>query len=91
MAENGYAFAVFRKGDHFGETDVFCGTRRNGTAQAFDTCMLYKLKKSDLEQVLLAFPKTRKKMLNEAVDRHSKLINERFKALKKTPLYGRNK
>lgn len=90
LAENGFAFALFRKGDHFGETDVFCGTRRNGTAQAQDNCMLYKLNKSDLEQVLLSFPATRKTMLNEAVDKHSKLINDRFRALKKSPLYGRN-
>lgn len=91
FAENGYAFAVFRKGDHFGETDVFCGTRRNGTATAQDICLLYKMNRSDLEHVLLSFPKIRKTLLNEAVDRHSKFIGERFKALKKTPLYGRNK
>jgi len=31
-AENDFYFAVYRSGDTFGDADVFCGTRRNGTA-----------------------------------------------------------
>lgn len=31
-AENGFPFAAFKSGSHFGDVDMFCGIRRNGTA-----------------------------------------------------------
>ena len=32
FAENDYYFAIFRAGETFGDTDVYCETKRNGTA-----------------------------------------------------------
>lgn len=48
-AENGYAFATFRKGENFGESEVLTGIRRNGSARPIDIMNLYTLNKVDLE------------------------------------------
>jgi signal-transduction protein with cAMP-binding, CBS, and nucleotidyltransferase domain len=42
-AENGYPFIQFKNGQHFGDVDLFCGIRRNGTAQTTEECLLYKI------------------------------------------------
>jgi len=51
-AENGFAFATFRKGMNFGESEILTGMRRNGTARTQDVLSLYTLSKPDLEQSL---------------------------------------
>jgi len=48
FAENQYPFKVYRPGDVFGESEVFCNLRRNGTAIVIGTnqCELYQIRKS---------------------------------------------
>ena len=51
-AENGFAFATFRKGMNFGDSEILIGMRRNGTARTHDSLHLYTLSKVDIEQSL---------------------------------------
>ena len=62
FAENGYAYATFRKGENFGESEILTGMRRNGTARTKDILMLYTLTKVDLEQSLQGYPDLRRKL-----------------------------
>ena len=52
----GYPFASFKEGQTVGETDVFSGMKRNGTAICFTDCKLYKVFKSHVYSVLQDFP-----------------------------------
>ena len=36
--ESGYSFYTFRKGDHFGIAEIYCGNKNNGTAVTQDHC-----------------------------------------------------
>jgi CRP-like cAMP-binding protein len=59
-AENDHPFAVFRIQGAFGDSDIFCNTRRNGTAKAMSNCILYVVNKSELEDLLHDYPTTRR-------------------------------
>ena len=37
-AENDFPFAVYRISTTFGDIDIFCNQRRNGTAKAMEYC-----------------------------------------------------
>lgn len=87
-AENGYSFATFRKGENFGETDVLTGMRRNGTARTADILQMYTLSKADLEQSLFDYPETRRKLLQEAIEKQRELAKARYQILAKNPMYG---
>ena len=62
-AENDYPFAQYKNGAHFGEADMFCGTTRNGTAQTSEDSQLYKISKSNMDEVLTDFPSIRRKLV----------------------------
>jgi len=42
-ADNSFSFATYTKSMQFGDVDMFCNIRRNGTATATDECLLYKI------------------------------------------------
>lgn len=67
-AENGFAIASYKNGQHFGDIEMFCGTRRNGTATAAEDCQLYKIQKNQLEDVLTDFPTIKKKLISKAIE-----------------------
>ena len=46
---NGYAFAQYTNGEHFGDSELFAGIDRIGSAQAATDLQLYKLVKTDVE------------------------------------------
>jgi len=69
-AENNYPFETYQRGDHFGDAELFCGTRRNGTAQAADDCHLYKIHKNQLEDVLTDFPKIKQRLVEQAITKN---------------------
>ena len=48
FAENDFPFQVYRQGDSFGDVDIFCNQRRNGTAKAMDISAFYKIKRVDI-------------------------------------------
>ena len=73
---------------HFGDVDMLLGVRRNGTAQATDDCMLYKIQKNQLSEILEDFPSIKKKLFNKAIIDNKNLIRDRLEVLKKNPMYG---
>lgn len=87
-AENGFPFAAYKSGSHFGDVDMFCSIRRNGTAQATEDCQLYKIQKSQIEDVLSDFPVIKKKLTAKALSDNQHLIQSRLEVLKKNPIYG---
>lgn len=66
-ADNGYPFSQYKSGMHFGDADLLCGTRRNGTAKASEDCLLYKIEKGKLEDILGDFPSMRIKLVTKAI------------------------
>lgn len=66
-AENGYPFAIYRKGETFGDIDVFCGTRRNGTAITTEDCLFYKVHKNNIDDILMDHPKIRREITSRAL------------------------
>ena len=87
-AENGYPFIQFKNGQHFGDVDLFCGIRRNGTAQTTEECLLYKIQKNQLEDALHDFPALKKKLIAKALADNTTLTQLRLDVLKKNPIYG---
>jgi CRP-like cAMP-binding protein len=66
-AENGYPFVQYKQGDQFGECDLLCNTRRLGSAQASENCLLYKIEKTKFEYVLSDYPKLRRDLIARAI------------------------
>lgn len=66
-ADNGFPFSQYMAGMHFGDADMLCETRRNGTASASENCLLYKVQKNQLDDILSDFPKLKKKLINKAI------------------------
>lgn len=50
-AKNGFPFAQYKEGQHFGDSDVIFKETRDGKAVAQTDCMLYSLHKDYIEQL----------------------------------------
>ena len=66
-AENDFPFAVFRVGHHFGDVDIFCSQKRNGTAKAMDSCSFYKIRRHDIQNVIVDYPISKAKLIESAI------------------------
>ena len=60
FAENNVSFWSFRVGDNFGEVDIFCNQRRNGSARTLMASKIHWVNRSEIENVLQDLPETRK-------------------------------
>ena len=54
-AENNVSFWSFRVGQNFGEADIFCNQRRNGSARTLNPSKIFWVSRSDLDMVLLDY------------------------------------
>lgn len=73
-AENDFPFAVYRISTTFGDIDIFCNQRRNGTAKAMEYCQFYKVLKSNIEELFLDYPEIKKRLFSDALEKNEKLI-----------------
>jgi CRP-like cAMP-binding protein len=87
-AENDFPFHTYAAGSQFGDADMFCNIRRMGTAHAHVDCLLYKLQRNHLEDILSDFPGTKRKLTLKGFSDNKELIQKRLAVLKKYPLYG---
>lgn len=62
-AENDFPFGVFRQGHQFGDIDIFCNQKRNGTAKAMDICQFYKIRRVDIQNIIVDYPKTKTRLI----------------------------
>jgi len=61
-AENDFPFITYTSGTTFGICDMMLNIRRNGTATAHEDSMLYKIMKNHLDDILVDFPNTYKRL-----------------------------
>lgn len=87
-AENGYPFAIYRKGDTFGDIDVFCGTRRNGTAITTEDCLFYRVAKNKIDDILFDHPHIRQQIVEHALITNRQVTQQRLKVMTKNPIFG---
>lgn len=88
---NGYAFAQYTNGEHFGDSEVFAGIDRIGQAQAATDLQLYKLVKSDVEQVLQDYPSVRHRLHSQSMKNSKQLLDKKVNVLRKMPVFGLEK
>lgn len=76
-ADNNVSFWSFRVGQNFGESDIFCNQRRNGTARSLTISKIFWISRSDIEIVLQDMPDIRKEMIRDAISFNDKLVQAR--------------
>ena len=59
LNELGKTFHSFKGGEHFGHAEMFCNSKRNGTAVPHEESLIYLIKKYHVERVLKKYPLVR--------------------------------
>lgn len=89
-AENDYPFMVFRSGNTFGDIDIFCGTRRNGTAITSEDCLFYRVHKNKIDDIMFDFPEIRDHIVQYLLNQNKIITKQRLKVITKNPVLGIN-
>lgn len=87
-AENDFPFAIFRDGSNFGEVDILCNQKRNGTAKPIGKCQLYKISRNTIESIFVDYPLTKNRLILQSIERNEELIKKRKRIFKNNYLYA---
>ncbi|CDW91576.1 cation channel family protein [Stylonychia lemnae] len=87
-AENGFPFASYQEGQHFGDPEVLFKETRDGKAVAQTDCLFYALHKDDLEKLIDQHDDMKKIIYEQALKKKEAHQKGKEAASKVQPVYG---